>query len=187
MVRRRTRLALGLVAGAGAVALLGAVLIQGVSLPKPVSEAESSLPITQYRDDPAPRLEGQTLTGQAFDLNRWRGRVAVVSIIASWCAACRAEMPVLATTTAQWPSGDVQVIGVAMRDTAADAMQLLRDTGATSVTVMADPDGTKSVNWGVRGVPETFVVDREGHMRLHAFGAIDLAWIQRELPPIVRP
>jgi cytochrome c biogenesis protein CcmG/thiol:disulfide interchange protein DsbE len=74
-----------------------------------------------------------------------------------------------------------------MRDQAADTASLLRDSGATALTVVADSDGSRAVEWGVRGVPESFIVDRRGHLRVHAFGPITADWLQQQLTPLVGP
>ena len=60
------------------------------------------------------------------------------------------------------------------------------EAGATSVTTISDPTGELAVSWGVRGVPETFVIDRAGRLRLWAQGVIDAAWLRERVEPMVQ-
>ena len=165
------------------VAALGLVLAAGLG--RRDAQPDSSLPVTQQPDRPAPALTGTTLSGQRFDLERLRGKVVVLNVMASWCAPCRAELPVLAHAEDRFGGPAVEFVGIAMRDDPADTRQLLADTGTGSMTVLLDPDGVGAVDLGVRGVPETFVVDRTGSVRLHAFGPVTDAWFDRWLSPLV--
>lgn len=165
------------------VAALGLVLAAGLG--RHDAQPDSSLPITQQPDQPAPTLTGTTLTGAHFDLATLRGKVVVLNVMASWCAPCRAELPVLADAKSRFSGTGVEFVGIAMRDDPADARQLLTDTGTGSMTVLLDPDGVGAVDLGVRGVPETFVVDKAGSVRLHAFGPVTDAWFDHWLSPLV--
>lgn len=185
MVGRKTRLVLLLAFACATLVILAITLSQGLSWRQTATAAESPLPVTQHDDRPAAPLRGTTVTGQPFDLGQLRGDVVIVNVMASWCAPCRRELPVLADAAARWAPEHVRVVGVAMRDQAADTTALLRDSGASSLTVVADPDGGHAVAWGVRGVPETFIVDRRGHLRVHAFGPITADWLQQQLTPLV--
>jgi cytochrome c biogenesis protein CcmG/thiol:disulfide interchange protein DsbE len=168
---------------AAAVAGLGAVLGSGLTRHSDQA-ADPALPVTQRRDDAAPALSGDTLDGHPFDLTALRGRVVVVNVMASWCGPCRDELPLLARAAKTWSAQGVRVVGLSMRDDPGQARRLLRDSKA-DFPVLADPDGTQAIAWGVRGVPETFVVDRTGRLRLHALGPVSDEWLQRELPPLL--
>jgi cytochrome c biogenesis protein CcmG/thiol:disulfide interchange protein DsbE len=122
------------------------------------------------------------LQGKPFDLENLRGRVVVITVMASWCAPCRAELPELAAAAERFAPRDVQIVGLAMRDDPHDALALLRESNADRLLVVADPDGIRAVGLGARGVPETFVVDRDGKLRLHALGPITEQWLDKYLP-----
>ncbi|OBB35714.1 redoxin domain-containing protein [Mycobacterium sp. 852002-51961_SCH5331710] len=182
MSPHKVRLSLRIVLAAAVVAAVGAVLAAGLRTQSSSGGAGmAALPVTQQLNKPVPTLTGKTLQGQPFDIDALRGRVVVINVMASWCAPCRAELPTLAAAAQRFAADDVRIVGLAMRDDTEDALALLRETDAERLTVIADPDGTRAVELGVRGVPETFVVDRSGNLRLHAFGPITGEWLDKHL------
>jgi cytochrome c biogenesis protein CcmG/thiol:disulfide interchange protein DsbE len=142
-------------------------------------------PATQVRSEPAPPLTGTTLTGAPFDLAALRGKVVLVNVWASWCDPCRTELPALAAAQRRWSADGFVVAGIDFRDNAESADGLLADLGVHGLQSVADPQGAAAVAWGVRGVPETFLVDRSGRVRLWAQGAVDAAWLERRVPPLL--
>lgn len=173
------------VIAAVALALLGAGLAAG--LRNESSESSAPGPATVVLDQPAPVLVGSALDGSHFDLADYHGSIVVINAWASWCAPCRTELPLLAEAARIWSAEGVVVVGLNVRDTAEAARALLDEAGATNLITVADPTGEVAVSWGVRGVPETFVVDREGRLRLWAQGVIDAAWLRERVGPMVQP
>lgn len=133
----------------------------------------------------APALAGTTLTGQRFDLAAARGHVVVVNVFASWCGPCRDELPLLVETARQWSAQGLQVVGLNLRDGPDAVRALLDQAHADDLTVLPDPDGTRAVEWGVRGVPETFVVDRDGRIVAHQPGVVTRQWLRERLSPLL--
>ncbi|MFG1891090.1 TlpA family protein disulfide reductase [Micromonospora sp. NPDC049051] len=131
----------------------------------------------------APPLTGTTLTGARFDLAAARGHVVVVNVFASWCGPCREELPLLVETARRWSPQRLQVVGLNLRDGPDAVRAVLKQTHAEDLTVLPDPDGTRAVAWGVRGVPETFVVDRDGRIVAHQAGVVSRQWLQDHLSP----
>ncbi|MGW4589739.1 TlpA family protein disulfide reductase [Amycolatopsis thermoflava] len=173
---------------AAMVVLVALGVVVAKALPgRPSADSASAVPVTLVRDEPAPPLEGSTLDGAPFDLAALRGQPVVVNVWASWCAPCREELPLLAETARRYREAGLRVVALAMRDDAASARALLGQVAAPELTVVTDPEGTRAIQWGVRGVPETFLVDRDGHVRVHAVGALTRQWIDRQLPQVVRP
>jgi cytochrome c biogenesis protein CcmG, thiol:disulfide interchange protein DsbE len=142
-------------------------------------------PATQARSEPAPPLSGRTLTGTTFDLAAQRGKVVLVNVWASWCDPCRAELPALAAAQRRWSADGLVVAGIDFRDNAESATGLLAELGVTDLQSVADPQGVAAVAWGARGVPETFLVDRSGTVRAWAQGAVDTAWLEQRVPPLL--
>lgn len=169
----------GVVVAALAVAALGITLAAGKA------PAPGDVPQTQTRDQAAPQLSGRTLDGGRFDLAALRGKVVLVNVWASWCDPCRQELPALAAAQSRWSAGGFRVAGIDMRDNDESAHRLLRDTGATGLTSVADPQGTLAVAWGVRGVPESFLVDRTGRIRWWTAGTVDAAWLEQRVPALL--
>lgn len=185
MIHQRLRGSMKLLIAIGAVVFTAAVLAAGLVRHDPAGSAGVTLPLTQQPDQPAPALVGDTLRGDSFSLAELRGEVVVVNVMASWCAPCRDELPLLADASQRWAGDAVQIVGIAMRDDPDDVKAMLAETGAESMTVVPDPHATMAVALGVRGVPETFVIDRGGTVRLHALGPITAEWIDEWLPPVV--
>jgi cytochrome c biogenesis protein CcmG/thiol:disulfide interchange protein DsbE len=136
---------------------------------------------------PAPVLSGPTLDGGHVDLAELRGSVVLVNVWASWCAPCREEMPLLAETARQWGPQGLRVIGIDVNDDGDDAREFLAGLGGVPFPSVADVDGRLAVEWGTTGVPETFVVDRDGTVVAKRFGAVTAAWLAEEVLPRLEP
>lgn len=129
---------------------------------------------------PAPALAGQTLSGQELRRHSWRGAVTVVNIWASWCGPCRDELPLIAAFAEQAPRG-VRVVTIDTRDGPAAARSLLQEVGARGLLAVLDPDGRMAVDWGVTGVPETFLVDADGLIRARTRGGVTHEWLREQV------
>jgi cytochrome c biogenesis protein CcmG/thiol:disulfide interchange protein DsbE len=177
----------------GLLALLAGLVVAGLGITLAAGMRSASGgtgtaagPVTQARSQPAPPLSGRTLTGSAFDLNRLRGKVVLVNVWASWCDPCRQELPALAAAQRRWSADGLAVVGIDFRDNAEAADGLLAQLGVRDLPSVADPQGAAAVAWGARGVPETFLVDRTGTVRLWAQGAVDTGWLEQRVPPLLR-
>ncbi len=104
--------------------------------------------------------------------------VKLVNFWASWCAPCRAEHPMLEKLKAE----GVAIHGVNYKDDPAKAQAFLAELGNPYATIGAD-NGRMALNWGVYGVPETFVIDGEGKVLLRYAGPIT----EQELERVIRP
>jgi cytochrome c biogenesis protein CcmG/thiol:disulfide interchange protein DsbE len=97
------------------------------------------------------------------------GKVTVVNVWASWCAPCRIEHPLL-TELAKRP--DITLAGINYKDEPENAVRFLMTLGQPFAAVGMDRDGRAAVNWGVYGVPETFIVDGQGVIRYKHIGPL---------------
>jgi cytochrome c biogenesis protein CcmG, thiol:disulfide interchange protein DsbE len=123
---------------------------------------------------PAPDFQLQSLDGKAdaaVRLSDLRGQVVVVNFWASWCAECRVEQPDLDETWTRFRDSGVVVVGVDFQDTQGDAREYLAEAGS-SYPVVADTDSTTALAFGLRGVPETFVVDQQGQIVERVIGPV---------------
>ena len=132
---------------------------------------------------PAPAVALPPLEGvqrPAFALQP--GRVAIVNFFASWCAPCKVEHPTLMRLAAE---GRIAVHGISYKDAAADSARFLAQLGNPFETIGWDRDGRAAMEWGVYGVPETFVVGRDGTIRHRHVGALLDDTVARVLVPMV--
>lgn len=97
------------------------------------------------------------------------GHVSVVNVWASWCIPCRAEAKELADISR---SRRAELYGIVYEDNSTAARQFLKETGDPFVRLDLDADGRAGRAWGIYGVPETFVIDRKGIVRLRYAGPI---------------
>jgi cytochrome c biogenesis protein CcmG/thiol:disulfide interchange protein DsbE len=166
-------------------ALLGALALTvplALALGRPSGAAPSAIV-----DRPAPALAGPTLDGGHVDLADLRGSVVLVNVWASWCAPCREEMPLLDEAAREWGPQGLRMIGIDVNDDDETARQFLAGLGGTSFPSIADADGRLALEWGTTGVPETFVVDRDGTVVAKRFGAVTPTWLAEEVLPRLEP
>jgi cytochrome c biogenesis protein CcmG, thiol:disulfide interchange protein DsbE len=121
---------------------------------------------------PAPAFQLEGLNGPAVDLHELRGQVVVLNFWASWCAECRVEQPALEQTWQRFRDSGVVVVGVDFQDQTSDARRYLAET-QTSYPVVYDRDSTTSLAYGLRGVPETFLIDQTGQVVDRVIGPVD--------------
>lgn len=136
-------------------------------------------------DKPAPpftlaAVEGLGVPG--FDAAALKGQVTVVNVFASWCIPCRDEHPLLVTLKEK--SG-VRLFGINQKDAPENARAFLDDLGNPYDAVGADSSGRVSIDWGVYGVPETFIVDAAGVIRFKHVGPISPESLEREVLPAI--
>jgi cytochrome c biogenesis protein CcmG/thiol:disulfide interchange protein DsbE len=114
-----------------------------------------------------PPLDSKALAFAPADLRA--GHVTVVNVWASWCVPCRAEAPALAALS---KISGVALFGIVYKDKPAAARAFLLDVGNPFSRIDIDEDGRAGIEWGIYGVPETFVVDGKGIVRLRYAGPI---------------
>ena len=166
--------------------LLLFAVIAGYFLWGLASDRNPNLVPSALIDKPAPAfdlppLEGLDRPGLATaDLQN--GEVALVNFFASWCLPCRAEHPLLMGLA---ESGGVRVLGIAYRDKPEDARRWLGQYGNPYERVGVDDRGRTSIDFGVSGVPETFVIDREGRIRYQHIGPLMASDIEDKIVPLI--
>ena len=127
-----------------------------------------------------PPLDGINVPGLArVDLD---GQVTVVNIFASWCGPCRVEHPQLMALA---KDGRIRVVGIDYKDQPKNAKRFLDELGNPYAAIGVDTKGRTGIDWGVYGVPETFVVDRAGIVRFKFIGPLTPEAVQRDLMPVV--
>ena len=148
---------------------LFAVLVAwfAVGLTRDPSKVPSALIDRPAPDFALPALRDDGLGLASADLKG--GGAKLVNVFASWCAPCRIEHPQL---MAMAKTGGVTLHGIAYKDKPEDSRRFLEVLGDPFARVGVDRDGRTAIDWGVYGVPETYVVDAEGRIRYRHVGPI---------------
>jgi cytochrome c biogenesis protein CcmG/thiol:disulfide interchange protein DsbE len=157
--------------------LVAAVLALGLGRnPRLVPSPLVDKPVPEFR---LPPVLGRTLGLSNDDL---RGQVSIVNVFASWCVACRAEHPLLMALARD---GSVPIHGLNYKDQPKDAAAWLDALGDPYSRTGADLDGRVGIDWGVYGVPETFVIDAQGRIAFKQIGPITPAILDEKILPLV--
>lgn len=135
-------------------------------------------------DKPAPQFDLPPIEGRNDGLKTedLKGKVGLVNVWASWCPPCRAEHPVLMTLAKE----GVPIYGINYKDKPEDALRFLDNLGNPFKRIGADTTGRVSIDWGVYGYPETFVIDAEGRIRYRHVGPINPGQIDSIIRPMLR-
>ena len=174
---RRLRYLLPVFVFVGLAAALGVQLLTGD--PSNVPSALIDKPVPEFALPPVQGFEeaGGFATG---DLGR--GEIALVNIFASWCGPCRVEHPLLMALA---EAGTVPLYGINYKDTPEDAERWLGRLGNPYTLMGADLDGRTGIDWGVYGVPETFVVDGAGRIRHRHVGVLSQFDLDETILPLI--
>jgi cytochrome c biogenesis protein CcmG, thiol:disulfide interchange protein DsbE len=147
-----------------ALGVLGVLLVAGLQLnPRDIPSPLIGKAVPDFQ---LPPVQGRALGLASADL---KGEVSLVNVFASWCVACREEHPLFMRLHAQ---GAVPIHGLNYKDAPKDAAQWLSALGDPYTRTGADLDGRVGIDWGVYGVPETFVIDRNGRIAYKHIGPI---------------
>lgn len=166
---RRIILALVPVAAFTGLTILFAIALGGGD-PSKVPSALIGKTVPEFTLPPVEALLGSNGQVPGLDSEDFRrGEVSVVNVWASWCGPCREEHPYLMQLAAR---GDVAVVGINYKDQPENARRFLGLHGNPFAAVGSDSSGRTAVDWGVYGVPETFVVDGAGTIRYKHVGPL---------------
>ncbi|MEO5732145.1 MAG: DsbE family thiol:disulfide interchange protein [Rubrivivax sp.] len=156
------------------------VVLLGVGLKRDPKEVPSPLigkPAPAFKlatlADPAQQVQRDDLLGSVWMLNVW----------ASWCVACRVEHPLLVEFSRRNP---VAIYGLNYKDDPAAGRQWLDRLGNPYRASLVDSDGRVGIDFGVYGVPETFIVDKRGVIRFKQIGPVTAEVLARKIEPLLK-
>jgi peroxiredoxin len=116
----------------------------------------------------------EDLSGRSITLASLRGKVIFLNFWATWCAPCLEEMPSMQALYEQMRSNpDFVMLAVSQDQRGRQAVKPFIDKNGFRFQVLLDPDGQLAESYGLRGVPETFIIDRSGRIVAHHAGAFD--------------
>jgi cytochrome c biogenesis protein CcmG/thiol:disulfide interchange protein DsbE len=157
---------------AGAIALIVGVLLVYAVVVRPSEPPQVG--------NPVPDFEFTALDGSSMNLGAHNGQVVVINFFASWCDPCRQEAADLEQTWLAYQDQGVRFYGIAYKDADSKAQAFL-DEFDVSYPSTVDTSNRTARDYGVTGVPETFVVGREGLLVHHFLGPITQAELAREI------
>lgn len=135
-------------------------------------------------DKPAPSFDLAPLNGGGnLSLAGLKGQVVLVNFFASWCVPCRVEQPILMRLAKQ---EHVPLYGIDYKDQPDAARRVLAQLGDPYRGIGMDPDGITGIDFGVYGVPETYVIDKTGTIRKRFVGPLTAEELQQELLPLLK-
>ena len=120
---------------------------------------------------------------EIFSPKSMLGKVWILNVWASWCVSCRAEHQVLNNMI---KTNKVNLIGLNYKDEVADARRWLSRYGDPYQLSVSDVEGVAGIDWGVYGVPETFVMDKKGIVRLKHTGPVTNKDVMEEIIPLIK-
>ena len=145
--------------------------------PRNIPSALIGHPVPQFT---LPPVKGRTLGLSSADLT---GEVSLVNVFASWCVECRAEHPLLLRLRAD---GVVPIHGLNYKDAPDDAARWLNTFGDPYTRTGADLNGRVAIDWGVYGVPETFVITKDGIIAYKQIGPLSPQVLEDTILPLIQ-
>lgn len=158
--------------------MLGLLVLLGIGLTRDPREVPSPL---IGKPTPAFTLQGLNGTPPQLSHTDLKGRPVLVNFFASWCAGCRVEHPVLMQLAKQ----GVEIVGMDYKDTDADGAAWLQRHGNPYRVVAADTQGAVGLDWGVYGVPETYVLGADGTILFKQIGPVTEAVWREKMAPLM--
>lgn len=136
-------------------------------------------------DKPAPAFNLPVLhqPSASFGPDKYQGQVWVLNVWASWCVSCRAEHEVI---TQLADMNLVSIVGLDYKDEPEDGKRWLQHFGDPYTLSVMDVDGRVGIDWGVYGVPETFVIGKDGLIKYKHIGPVTRESLQQEVIPAIR-
>lgn len=163
------------------IAFLAVLAVVGLLAFGLLSKGSSGVAVGEVAPaSPLPRLEG----GGSGSLADYRGHWVLVNFWASWCDPCKEEAPALEEFQRRYGGSGFTVLGIDSRDLSDDGREFVRHYGL-SYPQLRDGDGDTAHEFGTTGVPENFLIDPEGKVRLLVRGPVTEAYLRGTVAPLL--
>lgn len=162
--------------------VVAAYFLWGLDPNRNLSDLPSVMIDKPVREFSLPPIEGMDMLGLS-DADLRTGEVTVVNFFASWCVPCRLEHRFLIELAQK---DKVRVFGVNYKNNADEARAWLAELGNPYGRIGADIDGRIGIDWGVYGLPETYIVDGTGRIRYRRIGQIDQLTLDQTIRPLIK-
>lgn len=182
--RRRKHLMISVAIFTVAAVFIG-ILVVGLGLDQ--SKIPSAILETKANPFQATWIQGQQFVdseaGETFNLDDFKGQPLILNFWASWCISCRTEAHELESFWRAYRDQGIKVVGIAIQDETESAKKFAQYYGKSYILGL-DEDGKAAIDYGVSGVPETFLIDRDGVIRHKETGPVTAAMLMKMLPKI---
>jgi len=151
-----------------------------------VQDGYSSIPMeVEYE---APELTLTNLDGEEESLTDYHGQVVLVNLWATWCPPCKEELPVLQAYYEEHKGEGFVILGIDSQEPAEDVQKFIETTSIANITypIWIDERGDAGIAFSSFSLPASFVIDREGTVRLAWTGAISKAMLEEHITPVIR-
>jgi cytochrome c biogenesis protein CcmG/thiol:disulfide interchange protein DsbE len=163
------------------IAVLAVLAVVGLLTFGLLSKGSSGVALGEVAPaSPLPRLQG----GGTGSLTDYRGRWVLVNFWASWCVPCRQEAPALEEFQRHHGDAAFTVLGIDSRDLSGDGRDFV-DSYGLSYPQLRDGDGSLAHDFGTTGVPENFLIDPAGKVRLLLRGPVSAEYLHRDVAPLL--
>ena len=156
------------------VALLQLLFVMTVASP---AHADGAMSIAQRGvvkpGEPAPNFRLRDMNGRIVALSDLRGKVVLLNFWATWCGPCRVEMPAMERLYRAYDRKDFEILAVSTDAQGVAVTRPFQQENKLTFPILHDADFRVGLSYGARTLPMTFMVDREGTVRQHIFGARD--------------
>lgn len=150
------------------------------------SQATSQISTVPVKVDyPAPSVTLTDLEGVSHSLTDYHGQVVLVNMWATWCPPCRKEMPTLQSYYEKHASEGFVIIGLNDGDPAVDVSAFVAQYGLT-FPIWLDPTYSSEDIFGTMNLPSSFVIDRQGQVRLQWVGEINMSLLEKYVTPLIK-
>ena len=170
--------------GVGLIILIGAAVLLNGSLGAGQEQFDDLILQPIEVDQPAPELTLFDLDGKQVSLSDFKGQVVLLNNWATWCPPCREEMPEFKAYFEKYKAEGFQVIAVEAGQPENEVRTFVEEQGLEFI-ILLDPENQSLVTFQHSSLPNSFVIDRRGHLRLAWLGAINLPTLEKYLTPLL--